>query len=611
MFNNIIYFIIVLLIFNINYPDNTQDTSFGYSLVMFFLCWILFAGYCRWGFRRLLLRFSGVSSSRLTNEYHGLVLRLSILAIFLFGLDVYIFHLKYWLQIIPGVKQFSVLQGILAIGLFIAYLATIWYFTYPTYRIAFQAKLTRRSFIVSNLKLNLPILFPWLTLSLVYDLIGFSRWSGPESFLGRPEGQMVFFAVFLIVLMVFMPPFIQYWWGCRPFDPSERVSELKRFLSEMSFRYRDLMRWPIFEGRMMTAGIMGIVPRYRYILMTDSLMEILNVEELKAVLAHEAGHARYRHILLYVFFFLGYMVLSFGLFDLFFNFFAVHPYFMKALGSGEPQAANLFYLVLSIPILITMFIYFRYIMGFFMRNFERQADLYSAVTMGSPRPAISSLEKIAMLSGKSRDVPSWHHFSIKERVDCLYRTLKDPGLIRRHNRLVAFSFVAYLICIAGLGYILNFSHMKRNLNYRLISNALNQQLIEEPDNVVLLQNMAMVYHNMERYHEAIETYDRLLLLDGTKALALNNLAWILVTAPDRGLRDPERALILAKKAVELERSPIFLDTLAEAHYVNGSVQKAVETIKEAISLEADDPYFKRQLKKFLESGSVMSGYDFI
>jgi len=213
MFNNIIYFIIVLLIFNINYPDNTQNSSFGYSLGMFFLCWILFAGYCRLGFRRLLVSFRGVSNSRLTNEYHSLVLRLSILAIFLFCLDVYILHLKYWLQIIPGMKLLSVLQGILAIGLFIAYLVTIWYFAYPAYRMAFQSKIVRCSFITSNLKLNLPILFPWLTLSLVYDLIGFSPWSGPESFLGRPGGQMIFFAVFLIVLMVFMPPFIQYWWG--------------------------------------------------------------------------------------------------------------------------------------------------------------------------------------------------------------------------------------------------------------------------------------------------------------------------------------------------------------------------------------------------------------
>ncbi|MFC1533767.1 M48 family metalloprotease [Thermodesulfobacteriota bacterium] len=602
MFNNIIYFIIVLLIFNISYPDHSQEKSLTYSFVMTLACWFVFSGYCRLGFRRLIYRYKRGTNSRLTNEYHGLVLRLSILAIFLFSLDVYIFHLKYWLQTIPGVKQFLVLQGILALSLFIFYLITIWYFSYPAYALAFQAKIRKRSFIISNFKLNLPILFPWLILSFAYDLIGLSPWSGPDSFLGQPEGQMIFFAVFLCFLMIFMPPLIQYWWGCKPFASSDRIDELKNFLSGMRFRYSDLLRWPIFEGRMMTAGIMGILPRYRYILMTDSLIEILSVKELKAVMAHEVGHARYRHLIYYVFFFLGYMVLSFGSFDIFFNLVAAHPYFTKVLGGGELQAINLFYLVLSIPILLTMFIYFRFIMGFFMRHFERQADLFSAVTMGSPAPTISSLEKIALLSGKSRDLPSWHHFSIKERVDYLWRILNEPGLVSRHNRLVGLSFITYLICIVGLGYLLNFSPVKQVFSYKLASNMLNQQLSEEPDNVLLLQNLAMVYHKMNKYSEAIETYERLLILDRAQAVTLNNLAWLLITSADKELRDPKRALVLAKEAVALEKSPIFLDTLAESHYANGSVHKAIDTIKEAISLEKkDDGYYRKQLNKYITS----------
>jgi Zn-dependent protease with chaperone function len=58
-----------------------------------------------------------------------------------------------------------------------------------------------------------------------------------------------------------------------------------------------MLKWPIFEGRMLTAGIMGLVPRYRYILITESLMDVLSIEELKAVVAHEMGHAKYRHLL--------------------------------------------------------------------------------------------------------------------------------------------------------------------------------------------------------------------------------------------------------------------------------------------------------------------------
>jgi len=117
--------------------------------------------------------------------------------------------------------------------------------------------------------------------------------------------------------MVVMPKFIQYWWGCKPLASSERGRQLDLFLRQMRFKYRTLLTWPIIEGRMMTAGIMGIVPRYRYILVTDSLLETLSLEELKAVLAHEMGHAKYRHLLFYILFFVGFMVVSFGLSDLF------------------------------------------------------------------------------------------------------------------------------------------------------------------------------------------------------------------------------------------------------------------------------------------------------
>jgi len=52
----------------------------------------------------------------------------------------------------------------------------------------------------------------------------------------------------------------------------------------------------------------------------------------------------------------------------------------------------------------------------------------------------------------------------------------------------------------------------------------------------------------------------------------------------------------------LERSPVFLDTLAEAYYANGLIGDAVRTIQEAISLATEDRgYYERQLDKFLAS----------
>ncbi|UCF82236.1 MAG: M48 family metalloprotease [Desulfobacteraceae bacterium] len=604
MFNNIIYFIVVLLIFNIPSPKGVPENHLLFSLTMLFLTWLIFAGYCRWGFKGLGRQVSHrtIDNGNMAGQYQRLLSRLSILAIVLFALNIYLFNVKYWFQRIPGCEQFSVLQGAFALALFFFYLSTIWYFAYPVYHGIFQPGITRRSFVHSNIRLNVPILFPWVIFSFVYDLINLSPWSGPDGFLNSVKGQIVFFAGFLTLLMIFVPIMIQYFWGCKPLKASEKGSELEAFLKEKGFKYRYLLKWPIFEGRMMTAGIMGILPKFRYILITKSLLEALTIDELKGVLAHEMGHAKYRHLLFYILFFVGFIVLSFGLFDLFFYLFYTQPFFVKMISSGDSQASSLFYLVLSFPMLVTLLIYFRYVMGFFMRNFERQADLYSAVTMGTSEPVINSLEKIAVLSGKIRDLPSWHHFSIRERVGYLRRTSNEPGLVRRHNRLIALSFLIYLVCLVGLGYLLNFSPMKQFLAYSLIGKELNQQLMKEPNNIALYQNLAMVYQHLGKHEEAIETYERIINLDPKQAVVLNNLAWLLVTAPEEDLRDKVRALELAKMAVALERSPVFIDTLAEAYYANGFIQEAIGTIKEAITLETGDTkYYEKQLKKFLSS----------
>jgi len=607
MFNNIIYFIIVLLIYSLNYPDSSPENSPLIFLSILVLTWLIFAGFCYWGFRDMMRRLWNGGGTiehdgRLTGYYNRLIVRLSAMAIFLFALDVYFLNLKHWLQAIPGFESLSVLQGLVALSLFLFYLSTVWYFAHPIYKAVFQVKIARRSYILSNLRFNLPILFLWFVLSLAYDMMLLTRWGGPNGFLDSVEGHIVFFSCFLVLLMLFMPAFIQSWWGCRPISSSEKARELEEFLREKGFKYRRLLSWPIFEGRMMTAGIMGILPRYRYLLITDSLLKALSAEELKAVLAHEMGHAKYRHLLLYVVFFVGFMVLSTGLFDLFFYLFYGHPFFLDMMSRGDSQAISLFYMIMSAPMLLCLFVYFRYVMGFFMRHFERQADLYSAETMGGPEPTISSLEKIAALGGKSRDLPSWHHFSIRERVETLWRTLKDPGLVRRHNRFVAFSFLIFLVFLGGLGYFLNFSDTKQNLTYELVVRELEQRILKEPGNIELCKGLAMVYQELGRNEKAIETYKRILELDENSAVSMNNLAWLLVTVPDEELRDPGRALELAKKAVAIERSAVFLDTLAEVYYVNGLIREAIRTIQEAIPLATENKgYYEKQLKKFLDA----------
>jgi Zn-dependent protease with chaperone function len=420
--------------------------------------------------------------------------------------------------------------------------------------------------------------------------------------LNRVEGQLLLFTTFLSVLMVFLPALIRIFWGCRPVGASERVARLESFLKGLGLRYRELLRWPIFEGKMMTAGVMGLVPRFRYILVSDALLNALTLDELKAVMAHEAAHVKYRHLILYLVFFLGFIAISYGLYDLSFYVFFLHPALTGLLARGGAHYTSLFYLLLSTPMLLALLLYFRFVMGFFMRHFERQADLYSALAMGTPAYTISSLEKIAFASGKSRDLPSWHHFSIRERVACLRRTIRDPGLIRRHTRMVLFTFLIYVIATGGLGYWLNFSTAKTRLDMGILERALRLELKEEPQNPLLLRNLAMVCHEAGKIGEAKVLYGRIVALGVDDAISLNNLAWLLLTEPEKGRQDAVRALALAKKAVSIERSPVYLDTLAEAYYANGRRQAAIDTIKEAISAATENRgYYQGQLKRFLAS----------
>jgi len=452
MFNNIIYFIIVLLIFNLNPADRREPGSLLSSISMICLLWGLFAFICRMGFRRIIGFHERGTGSGYAAIYSRLVLKLSVLAIFLFSLNVFYLDLKRLIEAIPVAGNIYIFQGLSAIIIFIIYLSTIWYFAHPAYNIIFGTDIRKRAFITGNIRFNIPVIFPWLLLSVVSDLIDYSPWSGLKMFIESPSGQIIFLVLFIILTMIYIPVVIKYFWGCKSLSYSSKAEGIRSFLQELGFKYREIVNWPLLEGKMMTAGIMGIISGYRYIMITDSLMNILTQEELNAVMAHEAGHAKYKHQLKLSLLFLGYFIIVMGLFE--------SGYFltlMEYLISKTPYKSipeKYYFIFFAVPMVLSLVIYFRFIMGFFMRHFESEADTYAAITLHDPTPIISSLEKIALLSGKIRDVPSWHHFSIRQRVEFLLKSNENPRLITRHKRVIISAFMVYLAGIFFLSSIL-------------------------------------------------------------------------------------------------------------------------------------------------------------
>jgi tetratricopeptide (TPR) repeat protein len=96
---------------------------------------------------------------------------------------------------------------------------------------------------------------------------------------------------------------------------------------------------------------------------------------------------------------------------------------------------------------------------------------------------------------------------------------------------------------------------------------------------------ALACSNCARFGQAAAAYGRAIELDPEDALARNNLAWLLATCPDAKLRDPGRAVELAKRAVELApKEGNFFNTLGAAQYRAEDGKAAIEALEKSREL---------------------------
>ncbi|MBU2538941.1 MAG: tetratricopeptide repeat protein, partial [Proteobacteria bacterium] len=245
--------------------------------------------------------------------------------------------------------------------------------------------------------------------------------------------------------------------------------------------------------------------------------------------------------------------------------------------------------------------YFRFVFGFFMRNFERQADLYALSAMGHASPLIRVFEKIALLSGNIRDLPSWHHFGLGQRIDYLRRCETDPAWITRHHRKVHLALILYTAIVIAGGFAA--WQMPQDLlseapKARFAEAIIRQKIQEQPNNGLWFQLLGDLQYSLTQEQDARYSYEQAIRLNPDNAEALNNLAWLLLTAQEPSLRDPARALLLAQKA-STEKNPHMLDTLATAYWANNNLEKALAIEEEALARAVTHKdFYRKQMEKF-------------
>ena len=100
------------------------------------------------------------------------------------------------------------------------------------------------------------------------------------------------------------PLFVRLAWPTRTLPPGPLRQRLERLASRVGFRCTDILVWDTGHV-LVNAGVTGALPWFRYVLLSDALIESLTPAEVAAVFGHEVGHIAHRHLLYFGFFFLG------------------------------------------------------------------------------------------------------------------------------------------------------------------------------------------------------------------------------------------------------------------------------------------------------------------
>jgi len=606
MFGIYLNFIIVLILLSIYQPLEEKYFNIIETSVLFFLLIAVFMLITWMKFSRLNKRIVKNRFSSPDDKVTSLLTKMSLMAIVFIGVDIFVLNLTSYLT---GFRLFILIptfQSLVVIAVFIIYLSIIWGFAYDAYEKLYLKSISKSSYIFSNIAFIFPLLLPWFFLSAITDIIYILPFDISKNFLATTEGEILYFFFILLTVAMIGPAMVQKCWGCHPLEKGSQRDRIEQLCQIAGVKYNNILNWPIFGGSMITAGVLGVIKRFRYILVTDALLNYLEPDELDAVIVHEIGHIKHKHLMFYMFFVAGSLILSYVLFDLFLYFILYFESVYSFISiHGSQQSKSISFLFGGV-VLLFFIIYFRFIFGFFMRNFERQADIFIYNIFSTAKPLISTFKKIAVYSRQSPDKPNWHHFSISQRICYLEKCESDQKWIKLHNHKLRKSIGIYFLgmfCIGTIAYSMHYGESKNVIDNYFSDMLIEKELKKNIDNPVFFSSLGDYYLHKKKYDKTIGAYEKFLTLNSNAPKVLNNLAWIYATCAEKKLRNPLRAVQLAEKAMELKSdAPYIMDTMAESYYAIGKFEDAVLLEKKALALtKKDKKYYEKQIERFLKA----------
>ncbi|MCB9849688.1 MAG: M48 family metalloprotease [Phycisphaerales bacterium] len=385
------------------------------------------------------------------------------------------------IRAIPGLPQLCIL-----VPYFMSLIA-IWWMLYPVEKASrgftpTAQRTSRWRYVVFNLRhqvliVALPLAIIVITFAATREyrpalirLTG-SKWA-PEALLG----------VVAMAIFVFSPILLRRVWATSPLPEGPLRDKLLAMCGRIGLRVREILVWHS-DGVMVNAAVMGLFPRVRYIMLSDTLLASMTDDEIEAVFGHEAGHVRHHHIPYFLLFALISMLIASGVIE----FLARTCRDANAVWHLSDDAIQALGLAAIVPIWGIGF-------GWVSRRFERQADVFGASCASPPKRSdncrlpccvhdgsgaangdavcatgagifVKALGKVALLNGIPPTERSWRHSSIASRMRFLTELSGDPMMARRFaGRVRGIKRALVLLSILGLG--ISAVYLWQNPGYR-------------------------------------------------------------------------------------------------------------------------------------------------
>lgn len=261
-----------------------------------------------------------------------------------------------------------------------------------------------------------------------------------------------------VFVFAVLPLVMRRVWDTLPLGPGPLREGLVELCRVHRVGLRDLLVWRT-NGSMINGAVMGIAGPVRYIMLTDALLDALPERQVHAVMAHEIGHVRRRHMLWLlvsaVASWIGVSVAAGWLADR-----LLGPTLLSEQVEGLVTAATV---LAALAVGLVVF-------GFASRRFEWQADAFAAQHLSGARPgrrgggavtitaeaveAMSgALEAVARLNAIPREKFSWRHGSIaarQRRLLALVGQRADRLAIDRDAAIVKVVSLTVLLAVCGL-----------------------------------------------------------------------------------------------------------------------------------------------------------------